>query len=157
MSGIVRDNFTHSVELLDRAIQAVAALDETPEVNFVRKHALASMNEHGGAWREATLRLFGSKPGTYSTGVNLAVLSSAWKDEKDLADIFVAWNGYAYGEGISGTESHEYFASNLSTVSLTFNKVDSDEYDLLGCCCYFGDHGGLTVAARHLSGKEVKA
>ena len=157
MSGIVRDNFTHSVELLDRAIQVVAALDESPEVNFVRKHALASMNEHGGEWREATLRLFGSKPGTYSTGVNLAVLSSAWKDEKDLADIFVAWNGYAYGEGVSGTESHEQFASNLSTVSLTFNKVASDEYDLLGCCCYFGNHGGLTVAARHLSGKEVKA
>lgn len=157
MSGIVRDNFPQNVELLDRAIQAVASLDESPDVNFVRKHALASMKEHGREWRDATLRLFGSRPGTYSTGVNLAVLSSAWKEEGDLAEIFIAWNGYAYGEGISGKESHGQFADNLSNVSLTFNKVASDEYDLLGCCCYFGNHGGLTVAARHLSGREVRA
>ena len=33
----------------------------------------------------------------------------------------------------------------------------SDEHDLLGCCCYFGNHGGMTAAARKLSQKEVKA
>jgi len=157
MSGIIRDNFSRNVELLDKALQAVAALDEPPELNYVRKHALARMNENGGDFRDATLRLFGSKPGTYSTGVNLAILASAWKDEKDLSDIFVAWNGYAYGEGVAGKPSHAQFASTLSTVSLTFNKVASDEYDLLGCCCYFGNHGGITAAARQLSGKEVKA
>ena len=25
-----------------------------------------------------------------------------------------------------------------------------------GCCCYFGTHGGMTAAARQISGKEVK-
>ena len=24
-------------------------------------------------------------------------------------------------------------------------------------CCYFGNHGGLTIAAREISGKEVEA
>ena len=28
--------------------------------------------------------------------------------------------------------------------------------DLLGCCCYFGTQGGMTAAARHYSGNEVK-
>ena len=28
--------------------------------------------------------------------------------------------------------------------------------DLLGCCCYFGTMGGMTAAARHYSGNEVK-
>ncbi|MEW6097368.1 MAG: cobaltochelatase subunit CobN, partial [bacterium] len=28
--------------------------------------------------------------------------------------------------------------------------------DLFGCCCYFGTHGGMTTAARTISGKEVK-
>ncbi|MFA4849260.1 MAG: cobaltochelatase subunit CobN [Methanoregula sp.] len=155
-SGILRDNFANCYELLDEAVQSIAALEEPPEQNFVRKHAQQSMEENGGTWRDATLRIFSSQPGTYSSGVNLAVLASAWKDEKDLADIFVATNGYAYGKEITGQAAHGQLASNLSSVAVTFNKVHSDEYDLLGCCCYFGAHGGMTAAARHYSGNEVK-
>ena len=33
----------------------------------------------------------------------------------------------------------------------------TDEHDLLGCCCYYGVQGGMTAAARELSGKEVKS
>jgi cobaltochelatase CobN len=155
-SGILRDNFSNCYELVDEAVQAVAALDEPPEQNFVRKHAQKMMVEEGTSLRDATLRIFSSRPRTYGNGVNLAVLASAWKTEADLADIFVAWNGYAYGKDIQGKFAHEQLAASLSTVSVTFNKVQSDEYDLLGCCCYFGTHGGITAAARHYSGNEVK-
>ncbi|HII98292.1 MAG TPA: cobaltochelatase subunit CobN [Methanoregula sp.] len=155
-SGILRDNFANCYELLDEAVMAVATLNEPPEQNFVRKHTLAAIEQDGMSLRNATLRIFSSQPGTYSSGVNLAVLASAWKEEKDLADIFVAVNGYAYGKDITGKAAQEQLATNLSTVSVTFNKVQSDEYDLLGCCCYFGAHGGMTAAARHYSGSEVK-
>ncbi|MFA7695774.1 MAG: cobaltochelatase subunit CobN, partial [Methanoregula sp.] len=155
-SGILRDNFSNCYELVDAAVQAVAALDEDPEQNFVRKHARAVMETESVSFREATYRVFSSKSGTYGNGVNLAVLASAWKTEADLADIFVAWNGYAYGKDTQGTAAHEQLAQNLSTVAVTFNKVQSDEYDLLGCCCYFGTQGGMTAAARHYSGNEVK-
>lgn len=162
VSGITRDNFPNCIELVDQAVQAVAALDEPVGMNFVRKHALeqvASQEESASnkdAWRKATLRIFASKPGTYMPGVNLAVYASAWKEEKDLADIFIYWNGYAYGEGVFGQESHEQLIHNLKTVDVTFNKVVTDEYDLLGCCCYFGTHGGITAAARNISGKDIK-
>ncbi|MFH1962382.1 MAG: cobaltochelatase subunit CobN, partial [bacterium] len=66
------------------------------------------------------------------------------------------WNGYAYGKGIFGEEKHKQLADNLKSVDITYNKVVSDEYDLFGCCGYFGTHGGMTAAARHLSGKEVR-
>ena len=33
----------------------------------------------------------------------------------------------------------------------------TDESDLLGCCTYYGVQGGMTAAARQLSGKAVKA
>ncbi|MFA5330832.1 MAG: cobaltochelatase subunit CobN [Methanoregula sp.] len=155
-SGILRDNFSNCYELVDEAVQAVAALDENPEQNFVRKHTLAAMTTGEKGFREATYRVFSSKPGTYGNGVNLAVLASAWKTEEDLADIFVAWNGYAYGKDSQGSAAHEQLAENLSTVAVTFNKIQSDEYDLLGCCCYFGTQGGMTAAARHYSGNEVK-
>jgi cobaltochelatase CobN len=158
VSGITRDNFPNCVDVIDEAIQAVASLEEPVEMNYPRKHSLARM-ESGNAsdWRDATLRIFGSKPGTYSAGVNLAVYASAWKDEKDLTDIFVYWNGYAYGKGVPGKESHQQLVSSLKTVDITYNKVVSDEYDLFGCCCYFSAQGGMTAAARHFSGKEVKA
>lgn len=155
ISGILRDNFPNCLEVIDEAIQAVASLDEPEDMNYPRKHSLG-MLEEGADSREATLRIFSSKPGTYSAGVQLAVYASAWKDEKDLADIFLYWNGYAYGKDVNGREAHTRLASNLKTVDATFNKVVSDEYDLLGCCCYFGVHGGLTAAARQASGRDVK-
>lgn len=161
VSGITRDNFPNCIDLIDEAIQAVASLDEPQDMNFPRKHSLAHMtSDNGNAqedWRDATLRIFASKPGTYQAGVQLAVYASAWKEEKDLSDVFVYWNGYAYGKGVNGKESHQQLVNNLKTVDTTFNKVVSDEYDLYGCCCYFGTHGGMTAAARSVSGKDVKS
>ena len=148
MSGILRDCFYSCIELLDDAIREVAGLDEPPDMNFIRKHALQG---------SGTARIFGSRPGTYGNGVSLAVYASAWKEEADLADVFVGWNGYAYGRGNFGEESPETFSAQLAAVDLTFNKTVTDEYDLLGCCCYFGAHGGLTGAVRALSNRDVPA
>ena len=163
VSGITRDNFPECISWVDKAVQMVALLDEPPEKNFVRKHTLERLHllsqdtNDPKALRRATFRIFASKPGTYKAGVNLAVYASAWKEERDLAEIFVYWNGYAYGEGVFGEEAHGELAESLKRVSLTFNKTVTDEYDLFGCCSYFGTHGGLTIAARELSGQEVPA
>ena len=162
VSGITRDNFPNCIELIDEAVQTVALLDEPEEMNFVRKHALEQLRSGSEdqsspeAWRDATLRIFASKPGTYQAGVQLAVYASAWKEEKDLSDVFIFWNGYGYGKGMFGRESHGQLARCLKTVDVTYNKVVTDEYDLFGCCCYFGTQGGMTAAARTLSGKEVR-
>jgi len=109
--------------------------------------------ENGSESVSDLARIFACKPGTYGNGVNLAVYASAWKEEKELSDVFVQWNGYAYGKGSFGVEAQESLVSQLKTVDLTFNKTVTDEYDLFGCCCYFGTHGGLTAAAREISEK----
>jgi cobaltochelatase CobN len=162
VSGIARDNFPNCVELLDEAIQAVASLPEAVDQNFLRRHSLelmAKLDQDPGdatAWRQATYRIFASQPGTYSAGTQLAVYASAWKDEADLAQVFLYWNGYAYGKGVFGEPAAAALAHSLSTARVTYNKAVTDEYDLFGCCSYFGTHGGLTAAARHLSGQPVK-
>ena len=148
VSGILRDCFFSAIELLDRAFAVISSLDETDEENPIKRHT----KESGTA-----RRIFSSRPGSYGMGVNLAVFASAWKEEKDLAEIFIEWNGFSYGDGDAGTENHAGFSDLLSHVDATFNKTASDEYDLTGCCCYFGTHGGMTAAARHLSGKRVEA
>ncbi len=169
VSGITRDCFYNCVEFLDEAIREISVLDEPDDMNYIKKHtsdgaeAEAGDVDGAGAGTETGTigsggaRIFSSKPGTYGNGVNLAVYASAWKEDKDLSDVYLYWNGYEYGKGVFGAESHDKFASQLKTVDLTFNKTVTDEYDLCGCCCYFGTHGGLTTAAREVSGHEVSA
>ena len=77
ISGFFRDAFPHLVVLLDDAVARVAALDEPAEQNYVAAHArddaerLAS--ELGDqAWRQATMRVFGSKPGHLRRGAAAA-------------------------------------------------------------------------------------
>ncbi|ADG12804.1 Magnesium chelatase [Methanocaldococcus infernus ME] len=156
VSGILRDYFPNCIELVDEAVMRVAKLDEPLNMNFVKKHTLENLKK-GVSFREATYRIFSSKPGTYGNGVKYAIYSSAWESEEDLKDIFLYWNSYAYGKGVNGVKAKQVFEELLKRVDLTFNKVVTDEYDLLGCCCYFGTHGGLTNAARVLSKKKIKA
>jgi len=156
ISGILRDCFPGITEMLDQAIRAVAALDEPPEQNYVRKHTLENLEANQNDWEMATARIFGSRPGTYGSGVSLAVYASAWKTEKDLADIYLHWSGYAYGKDRGGQEAQPQFENQLKTVDVTYNKVATDEYDLFGCCCHFSNYGGLTAAAQMLSGKKVQ-
>ena len=75
ISGFFRDAFPHVIALLDDAVAAVAVLEEPDESNFVAAHAradaerLAAELGADGAWRRATTRVFGSKPGTYGAGL----------------------------------------------------------------------------------------
>ncbi len=163
VSGITRDNFPSSIELVDEAVQAVAQLDEPPENNYVKKHVIDNMGhsdvprDDPDSFRRATYRLFASMPGVYQAGTQLAVYASAWKDEKDLSDVFLYWNGYAYGKGVFGEPAHQSFADSLRTVRLSFSKTVTDEYDLLGCCCHFGTHGGMVNAAQVVSGRQIRS
>ncbi|CAD6493200.1 MAG: CobN/Magnesium Chelatase [Candidatus Argoarchaeum ethanivorans] len=156
VSGITRDCFYNCIELVDDALREVAELDEPLEMNYIKKH-VAEASSDGGNGDRGCARIFASKPGTYGNGVNLAVYASAWKEDKDISDVYIYWNGYEYGKGVFGEESHAKLISQLKSVDLTFNKTVTDEYDLLGCCYYFGTHGGLTTAAREISGRDVPA
>lgn len=162
LSSILRDGMPRAFELIDQAVKMVADLPEPPEQNFVRKHVLereaALAEEHGTAEarRLATLRVFSAAPGTYGTGVELAVASSAWREEKDLAGVYFHWTGYAYGDGIYARKAPDELIDNCRRVTVTFEKFDSDEIDLCDCCHIYGVHGGFTAATQVASGKEVK-
>ncbi|KAF0180203.1 MAG: Mg chelatase cobalamin biosynthesis protein CobN [Nitrospirae bacterium] len=160
VSGITRDNFPSAIDVVDEVVQRVAMLDEPLDQNYIRQHTLERLSgespDDAEAVRAATYRLFSSMPGTYQAGTQLAIYASAWKTEKDLSDVFLYWNGYAYGKNVFGEPAHKSLQENLRTVDVTFNKTVTDEYDLTGCCGYFGTHGGMINAARVLSGREIK-
>lgn len=156
VSGILRDNFKDRMDILDRAVREVALLEEPIEMNYVRKHTYENINS-GMTLDESVARIFGSRPGTYLNGITLQVYSSAWKDKSEMVDVFTFFNGYSYSKNVYGKEAYKALQNSLKNVDITYNKVMTDESDLLGCCTYYGVQGGMTAAARQLSGKAVKA
>ncbi|WP_456385537.1 cobaltochelatase subunit CobN [Desulfolithobacter sp.] len=166
VSGISRDCFPDTVKYVDQVVQAVALLVEAPEQNFIRKHIVAQATRQGVSiedeeqFRKLSFRIFCARPGVYKAGVNLAVQASAWKSEGDLSEVYVFWNGYAYGGGSGdptyGVQAHRELMENLRRVEVTFDKHISDEGDFLNCCGFYGNYGGMTVAAKSISGKTPR-
>ena len=162
MSGIVRDTLPNYAYLIDEAVEKVVTLDEPPEMNYVRKHYVEHVKrlvEMGKSFEDsqrlARFRVFSSPPGSYGAGVNLAVESSGWKNDEDLAKVWVQWSGYAYGRGAFGVRAHESLVLNLREVEVINRNHVSDEHDPTNCCCYFAHHGGFKASVDALTGKSV--
>ncbi|MDR2422408.1 MAG: cobaltochelatase subunit CobN, partial [Deltaproteobacteria bacterium] len=162
ISGIMRDSFGGTVDQLDRAILKVASLDEPVEANFVRAHSLENLKSQKTdpgsplAFRRAAYRIFASPPGSCVSGVYLAVMASAWRDEGDLAEVYLRHGSYAYGEGVFGELAPGAFKAALSRVDVSYVKLNADSDDFLGCGGYFGEQGGLAVAAESLTGRKIR-
>src|SRR5262249_3495346 len=58
VSGIFRDLFGPSMALLDKAVRAVASLDEPYEMNFVKRHVVEQMKTDGCTLDTAAIRVF---------------------------------------------------------------------------------------------------
>lgn len=163
ISGFFRDAFPHLVRLLDDAVAAVAVLDEPDDMNFVAAHARADAEalaqELGAdaAWRRATTRVFGSKPGTYGAGLLQLIETRDWRGDADLAAVYAAWGGYAYGRGLDGAPAQEAMKGCYSRVQIAVKNVDSREHDILDSDDYFQFHGGMVAAVRALTGEDPAA
>ncbi len=163
ISGFFRDAFPHLLTLLDDAVTMVAALDEPDELNFVAANARAEAAALAGdldqvqAWRRATTRIFGNKPGTYGAGLIQLLETRDWRDDKDLAKVYEAWGGYAYGRGLDGVAAGEAMRSAFAKIDVAVKNVDSREHDHLDSDDYYQYHGGMIATVRALSGKEPEA
>ncbi|WDT93149.1 cobaltochelatase subunit CobN [Thermoleophilum album] len=163
ISGFFRDAFGPLVELLDRAIAAVAALDEPDERNFVAAHAradarrLAAELGRDEAWLRATTRIFGSKPGAYGAGLEQLVDARDWRDDADLAEVYAAWGGYAYGRGRYGVEARDAMRDCYARIEAAVKNLDTREHDILDSADYFQYHGGMVAMVRALTGRDPAA
>jgi cobaltochelatase CobN len=162
ISGFFRDAFPHLVHLLDDAVGAVAALDEPPELNHVAAHARADAErlaaELGdGAWRRATTRVFGSKPGTYGAGLLQLLDARDWRDDGDIAEVYEAWGGFAYDRGLDGSPARAAMRDCHARIEVAVKNVDSREHDILDSDDYYQFHGGMVAAVRAQTGREPAA
>jgi cobaltochelatase CobN len=156
ISGFFRDAFPNLVAMLDDAVTMVAGLDEPDELNFVAKHARAE-RDAGAAWRRATTRVFGSKPGAYGAGLLPLIDARNWRSQADLVEVYEVWGGYAYGRGLDGMAAVEAMRANLARVRAVVKNVDTYEHDLLDSDDYFQYHGGMVAAVRATGGRDPRA
>ncbi|WP_290060701.1 cobaltochelatase subunit CobN [Amycolatopsis solani] len=151
ISGFFRDAFPHVITMLDDAVRLVAGLDEPADQNFVRDHVSADLAAHGDS-RRATTRIFGSKPGAYGAGLLPLMDSGNWRDDKDLAEVYAVWGGFAYGRDLDGRPAREDMESSYKRIVVAAKNTDTREHDIADSDDYFQYHGGMIATVRALTG-----
>jgi magnesium chelatase subunit H len=151
VSGIFRDLFTPTMALLDKAVRRVAALDESFEVNYVRRNVAEKIDAGGAAFDDAVTRVFSNAPGNYGTNVNFMVMQSEWQTADTLGDLFVTRKCFAYtrdseGRTIEGREAPGLMNDALSRVEATYQNIDSFEVGITDVDHYFEYLGGISKA-----------
>jgi cobaltochelatase CobN len=156
ISGFFRDAFPHVVTMLDDAVRLVAGLEEPDEQNYVRAHARADLAAHGDE-RRATTRIFGSKPGAYGAGLLPLIDARNWRDDADLAEVYAAWGGFAYGRDLDGREARADMEGAYRRIAVAAHNTDTLEHDIADSDDYFQYHGGMIATVRALTGRAPRA
>ncbi len=145
ISGFFRDAFPHVIELLDDAVRLVAALDEGADDNPVR----AAGGEDP--------RLWGPPPGGYGSGILPVIEQGSWRTHADLAEVYLAWSGFAYGRGRHGEADPAAMRRRFAAIEVAVKNQDNREHDIFDSDDYLQDHGGMVAAVRALTGEAPKA
>ncbi|MGK7943727.1 MAG: magnesium chelatase subunit H [Microcystaceae cyanobacterium] len=154
LSGIFRDTFINIIELLDDLFLRAAQADESEEDNFIRKHYLA-LEKQGVT--NASARLFSNPSGDFGSLVNDQVVDGNWENSDELANTWQQRNSFSYGRKDKGQARPEILQQLLQTSEQIVQEIDSVEYGLTDIQEYYGNTGGLKLAAEKQSGKKVTA
>jgi cobaltochelatase CobN len=145
ISGFFRDAFPNLVHLLDDAVALAAGLDEPAASNFLRAH--------GGD----DPRIFGAKPGAYGSGILPLLESRDWRSDEDLAAVYLAWGGYAYGRSGMGVAAPDAMRRRFAAIDVAMKNQDNREHDIFDSDDYLQDHGGMVATIRALTGAQPRA
>ena len=160
VSGFFRDAFPQQIALIDNVVRAIAERDEPESDNPIRARALneaklGCQDDPTEAWRRATYRIFGSKPGAYGAGLQAMFDERLWDKDADLSDAFLEWGQYAYGAGEQGRAERGLIEERLKGAQAVLHNQDNREHDILDSDDYYQFAGGLAVASRVLKGEPV--
>ncbi len=160
VSGFFRDAFPNVMKLYDAAVQAIAELEEPGNGNTIQaniqqrqQELIASGMDAEEAQRQASFRVFGSKPGAYGAGLQGLIDERCWESRDDLAEAYLNWGGYAYGnQQGDGVVAKEAFEHRLSQLEAVVQNQDNREHDILDSDDYYQFQGGMTNAVTVFSG-----
>lgn len=167
VSGFFRDAFPQVMLLFDAAVWALADLQEPGDSNTIRQHVKAQKRQYIDqgmpddiAARQASYRVFGSKPGAYGAGLQGLLDERCWESADDLAEAYINWGGYAYGNHgengptAEGVEARATFKQRLGQLDVVVQNQDNREHDLLDSDDYYQFQGGMMNAVRATGGQR---
>jgi len=167
-TGLYRDTFPQTMQLLAKAVDKVAELKE--EHNYVRinsenlKLQLLEQNlSIKDATRLSTIRIFSNKTGKYGSGVNRLEDTEGFTANIDtsIAKEYLEERGYYFGadeeQWNQKLDRVNLYAQNLSgTEGIIFSRT-SNLYALLTSDDPYGYFGSIAMAIRHIDGKAPKS
>ncbi len=80
-----------------------------------------------------------------------------WRDDRDLAEVYAVWGGYAYGRGLDGRAARGDLETVYRRMSVAAKNVDTREHDIADSDDYFQYHGGMVAMVRSLRGTDPAA
>ena len=164
--GFFRDMFPNLIQLLNQAFTLVTGLDEPIELNFVKKHSLENLEtlktelekgviDEKTANKIACGRIYGPKAGEYGTRMLSLVEDSIWKEEKDLAEVYIQSMNHLYVENIHAQKRDDLYRKNLAKIDLVSQVRDSHDYEIVDLDHYFEFFGGLSKAVETVKGQKA--
>ncbi len=153
VSGFFRDAFQNVIDLVDSAVRRIATLDESYDDNPIKQKYDRDIQKY----QDATLagaRVFGSAPGAYGAGMQGLIDSGHWQDDGDLAETYIKWGAFVYGNGVYGQYADSVFSDRLQHTDAILHNQDNREHDILDSDDYYQFQGGMAVAIRHVKGEN---
>lgn len=148
VSGFFRDSFPSQIDLVDAAARAVMGLDEPADQNPAAHRYKTEEGEMAG------FRVFGSMPGAYGAGLQAMIDERIWSGRGDLAQAYLTWGCYAYGQRGEGREAEGALRKRLSQVEAIVQNQDNREHDVLDSDDYYQFEGGAAAAVAEIQGVD---
>ncbi len=155
ITGLFRDTFPGTIDLLDDAFRIVEGLDESDEDNALAANLrkdivedILSGMDPDEARQRNSVRIFGEALGTYGNGVGRLIESGKWEETKDLADMFADLSSFGYSKGRFGVPMKKEFVRRFSNVSVTIKNAPTREIDMLDIDDVYQYLGGMNSFVR---------
>ena len=143
LSGIFRDLLPLQTRMLAEAAWLAATADEPADLNPIRAHSLAHAARHGCDLETAALRVFSNAEGAYGANVNQLIEQGAWGDPDELARVYEARKGFAYGRQGKPARQAELLTSALAGCELAYQNLESVEAGVTSLDQYVDALGGV--------------
>lgn len=165
-SGQFRGAATSRMRLIDKAVRLAAADPEGGKsANFVRAGSLEivrAMIAAGMSPEQAkelgNSRIFGGVNGNFGTGATgMAQNTGSWEDAGAVAELYLNNMGALYTEGHWGEHLPGAFRAALANTDTVVQSRSSNSWGPLSLDHVYEFTGGLSLAARHVTGKDPAA
>lgn len=160
-SGTYRDHFRDKIAMLAKAARLAAQAREDDNPVYDHSQTQARLWRDSGlspeeAERRAQRRIYSTAPGAYSPSTQFAIRAGAQWDDARLSQLYTDRLGHAYGEADDGAADAQGFIAQLSHVEAAVFSRSSNTYGLLDTSMPAAYLGGIGMAVREQTGRQVE-